>query len=84
MELKKNITIVFKNNYLVDDYDEFGGGTYSVEYDSAEIKLKGEYLLLSTVLSDSSIKTEVHPLKTIKAFKHDKPKSQIGDLREHL
>ncbi len=83
MELKKNITIVFKNNYNNDD--EFGGGTYSVEYDSAEIKFKGEYLLLSTLLSDSSIKTEVHPLKTIKAFKHDKP-AQVGvdDLREHL
>ena len=82
MELKKNITIVFKNTY--DDSDEFGGGTYSIEYGEADISFKGEYLLLRTILSDSSIKTEVHPLKTIKAFKHDKPKSQIGDLREHL
>ena len=75
MELKKNIVIVFKNNH--DNDDEFGGGTYSVEYDSAEIKFKGEHLLLSTVLSDSSIKTEVHPLKTIKAFKYDKHSSDL-------
>ena len=69
--MKKNIIIIFKNNYEDDD-DSFGSGTYSVEYKMAKLEFKGEYLLLESSEQDSGVtKVEIHPLKTIKAFKYD-------------
>ena len=68
--MKKNIIIIFKNNYEDDD-DSFGSGTYSVEYKMAKLEFKGEYLLLESSEQDSGVTKEVHPLKTIKAFKYD-------------
>tara|TARA_R110002110_G_scaffold154328_4_gene348174 strand:+ start:228 stop:431 length:204 start_codon:yes stop_codon:yes gene_type:complete len=66
--VKRNITIVFKNN--PQDDDDFGSGTYSVEYGLAKIEFKGEYILLETN-NGKMTKVEVFPLKTIKAFKYN-------------
>lgn len=66
--MKRNITIVFKNN--PHDDDDFGSGTHSIEYGLAKIEFKGEYLLLETKNGEIT-KVEVHPLKTIKAFKYN-------------
>ena len=67
--MKEKIIIVFKSSWAVED--EFEGGTYTIEYENSEIDFKGENLLLTTH-DGEYIKTEVHPLKTIKAFKQTK------------
>lgn len=62
----QKITLILKNN--PDSYDEFDGGTYSLDYDNASYQLSNEHMVIKKFEGDDVI-GDIIPIKTIKNFK---------------
>jgi hypothetical protein len=61
-----NISLIIKNNPENDD--DFGGGTYKLDFENCEIKFVGDYLVVEVINNNETI-GHVFNLKTIKSYK---------------
>jgi hypothetical protein len=61
-----NISLIIKNNPENDD--DFGGGTYKLDFNNCDLKFLGDYLVIEVINGDEKV-GHVFNLKTIKSYK---------------
>lgn len=60
------LTLILRNN--PESYDEFDGGTYSVDYKNASFHLSNEHMIVN-VHEGNEVVGEIIPIKSIKNYK---------------
>jgi hypothetical protein len=60
------VTLIIKNN--PHDDDEFGGGTYKLDFENSFYRIDGGYMVIETK-KDDGIVGQVFELKTVKSYK---------------
>ncbi len=61
-----NITLIIKNSPYGDD--DFGSGTYKLDFENSFYRIDGGYMLIETK-KNNNIVGQVFDLKTIKSYK---------------